>query len=71
LIRGRGTGYIREASPLFDSPLVSLSLQGERGRDFREGQSPFFTDIPPSLNKGRGQGDGSPYKDLKEGEVAT
>jgi hypothetical protein len=29
LLRGRGNGYIREASPLFNSALVSLSLKGE------------------------------------------
>ncbi len=29
LTRGRGIGYIREASPLFDSPLVSLSFSGK------------------------------------------
>jgi len=29
LIRGRGRGYVREASPLFDSLPVSLSLEGE------------------------------------------
>jgi hypothetical protein len=29
LLRGRGISYIREASPLFDSPLVSLSFSGK------------------------------------------
>jgi len=33
LSRGRGNGYIREASPLFDSPLASTSWEGE-GEDF-------------------------------------
>jgi len=30
LIRGRGNSYIREASPLFDSPLASTSWKGEK-----------------------------------------
>jgi len=56
LIRGRGIGYIREASSLFDSPSVSLSLGRRGGRDFREGFCPSLTYTPPSLNKGRGSG---------------
>jgi len=29
LKKGKGEDYIREASPLLDSPLVSLSFKGE------------------------------------------
>jgi hypothetical protein len=29
LSRGRGTGFIREVKPLFNSPLVSLYFKGE------------------------------------------
>jgi len=29
LDKGKGEGFRREAPPLFDSPLVSLSLKGE------------------------------------------
>jgi len=41
LIRGRGISYIREASPLFDSPFR------ERERDFREGLRPSLTYTSP------------------------
>jgi len=37
LIWGRGNGYIREAKPLFDSPLVSLSLIRRGGIYYRRG----------------------------------
>jgi len=40
LSRGRGTGYIREASPLFDSPLVSLSFKEEGEGILKEGRNP-------------------------------
>jgi len=36
LDEGKGEGYIREAKPLFDSCLVSLSFKGE-GEDNRRG----------------------------------
>jgi len=39
------------------TPLIPLSLRRRGGRDFREGQSPSLTYTPPSLIKGRGQGD--------------
>ena len=45
--RGEESG--REALPLLDSPLM--------GRAVREGHSPSLTYTPPSLSKGRGQGD--------------
>jgi len=44
LIRGRGNGYVREASPLFDSPLVLLSIKGGGGI-LEEGLRPSWT--PP------------------------
>jgi hypothetical protein len=41
LARGRGIGYIIEASPLFDSPLV-YSLSKERGEGYSlKGWSPL------------------------------
>jgi len=53
LIRGRGNGYIREASPLFDSPLVSLFLKGEGEEILERGFAPLLP-TPPSLIKGKG-----------------
>jgi len=41
LIRGRGNGYVREASPLFDSPLVLLSLKGEGEEFWKRGFAPL------------------------------
>jgi len=41
LIRGRGMGYIREVSPLFDSPFSTSLLQGEGEVRILKGQSPF------------------------------
>jgi len=41
LDEGKGEGYIREAKPLFDSRLVSLSSKGEGEILFLKGQSPF------------------------------
>jgi len=41
LIRGRGIGYIREASPLFDSPSVSLSFKEEGDVWILRGLRPF------------------------------
>jgi hypothetical protein len=69
LIRGRGSSYIREASPLFDSPLVALSFLGkERNsafiiltkehpiiRVFKRGVSPSFKTFPLSLSRRGGQ----------------
>jgi len=58
LIRGRGIGYIREASPLFDSPSVSLSLKGEGEGLVLKGWNPF--NLPPlAKEKGRVLGRGS------------
>jgi hypothetical protein len=68
LLRGRGTSYIREASPLFDSPLASLSFSGKEQnpafiilikehpviRVFKRGVSPLFQSLPPLLIKERG-----------------
>jgi len=45
LLRGRGNGYIREASPLFDSPLVSLSLKGEGDLFLKEGLAPLLNTL--------------------------
>jgi len=39
------------------TPLIPLSILRRGGRDFREGRSPSLTYTPPSLIKGRGQGD--------------
>jgi hypothetical protein len=79
LLRGRGISYIREASPLFNSPLVSLSFSGkERNpafiilikeqpviRVFKRGVSPLFQSLPPLLIKERGtKGVRSPNKTL-------
>jgi hypothetical protein len=54
LARGRGNGYIREAKPLFDSPLVSLSLIRRGGFIIEEGLTPLL-DIPtlPTQSKKR------------------
>jgi hypothetical protein len=41
LIRGRGIGYIREASPLFDFPSVSLSFKGEGEEILERGKAPL------------------------------
>jgi len=50
LIRGRGNGYVREASPLFDSPRSGLIMQGR----LRGASAPLFKIFPfPSL-RGRG-----------------
>jgi len=55
LIRGRGNIYIREASPLFNSPLMYVSLK-ERGRNFVErGEAPLFHTLSLSFISGRGQ----------------
>ena len=43
-------------TPLLDALFVKPPSQ-EQGRDFREGRSPSLTYTPPSLIKGRGQGD--------------
>jgi len=62
LIRGRGNDYIREAKPLFDSPLTSiLRRRGEeileRGeaplmpQSVKEGRSPSYKLFPPSLKE--------------------
>jgi len=56
LIRGRGNGYIREASPLFDSPPVSLSLKGEGEEILERDEAPLLPH-PLSLIKRRGQRD--------------
>jgi len=52
LLRGRGIDYIREAKPLFDSPLAPAPLE-ERGIDFGEGlirgKKPSLTYTPPSF----------------------
>jgi hypothetical protein len=49
LIRGRGIGYLREASPLFDSPLVLTPFQGE-GEIIEEGLTLARGDsVDPSL----------------------
>jgi len=40
LLRGRGNGYVREATPLFDSPSIFL-LGKERGRIGFERASPL------------------------------
>jgi len=55
LIRGRGNGYLRGASPLFDSPLVSLSLKGEE-EEILERDFASLLPTLSSLNKGRGAG---------------
>jgi len=39
------------------TPFIPLSLKRRGGRDFREGRSPSLSYTPPSLIKGRGQGD--------------
>jgi len=39
------------------SPFIPLPLQRGEGRDLREGRSPSLTYTPPSLIKGRRQGD--------------
>jgi len=39
------------------TPLIPLSLKRRGGRGFREGLRPSLTYTPPSLIKGRGQGD--------------
>jgi len=41
LIRGRGTGYIREASPLFNSPFVALPFKGEGEEIIKRGFAPL------------------------------
>ena len=52
LSKGKGEGYIREASPLFDSPLVSLSLI-RRGRFIiEEGLTPLL-DTPHYQSRAR------------------
>jgi len=48
LTRGRGNDFLREASPLFDSPLP-FTPSKEGGRDLGEGRSPSITYTPPSL----------------------
>jgi len=58
LIRGRGYGYIREASPLFDSPWSEY-------RAFKRGVSPSFQNLPPLLDKERG----TQVEDSSRGEV--
>jgi len=48
---------LREASPLFNSLLIPTMLK-ERGEEILErGFAPLLPTHPPSLNKGRGQGD--------------
>jgi len=42
LIRGRGNGYIREASPLLDSPFSTCFLIRGRGIGYAREASPFF-----------------------------
>jgi hypothetical protein len=34
MVRGRGNGYVREATPLFNSPLVLATFDRERGKRF-------------------------------------
>jgi len=41
LIKGKGAGYVREASPLFNSPLISLSLKGEGEGILERGFAPL------------------------------
>jgi len=41
LLRGRGNGNIREAKPLFDSPIVSVSLKGEGEEILEGGEAPL------------------------------
>jgi len=54
LIRGRGMGYIREASPLFDSPF-SISLLQRRGGLFcKRGKIPLGLPLP-FIQKERGR----------------
>jgi len=54
LIRGRGIDYRREASPLFNSPLV-FPLQRGRGIDYRREASPLFNSpLVFPLQRGRG-----------------
>jgi len=57
LTRGRGSRYVREASPLFDSPFSIFLLQKRGGRDFREGRSPSLTYTPLPLIKGIKRGE--------------
>ena len=47
LTRGRGIVYLREASPLFDSPFLSLSFKGEREVGF-EGAKPLQAILTPT-----------------------
>jgi len=46
-------GYIREASPLFDSPSVSLPLKGEEEEILERGFAPLFPTLPlPLIREG-------------------
>jgi len=56
LVRGRGNGFIREASPLFDSPYSIFSFQGEGGEILERGFAPLLPILPLPLLKGRGSG---------------
>jgi len=42
LLKGRGNGYVREASPLFDSPVSISLLQRRGGKNIRRGVSPLL-----------------------------
>jgi len=57
LARGRGNGNIREAKPLFDSPIVSVSLKGEGEEILERGEAPLLPLFPLPLLREGGQGD--------------
>ncbi len=49
-LHGGGISYVREASPLFDSPLVvPLFKRGEE--NLERGKAPSLTYVPPSHNR--------------------
>jgi len=50
LARGRGKGYEREASPLFDALYSGLATLG----CLRGASAPLFQNLPPLLDKERG-----------------
>jgi len=64
LLRGRGNGYKREASPLFDSPLAPLSLKGEGGDNYKR-EAASLSNSPSASPSFKGEGGGG--GDFREG----